>query len=248
MRSKLLLGAVAAVTLAGGAHAASVGAIAFQGDGPFVDRCSATNAGAGGSGNTACEYAVGEIRFGNGEDDGTERELGINDAATHPIAEGEFGWTQTGLFDNGQTLDFSFSYDAGSGFFELDVAGTRIATIDSIDLDGAQSLFIRIRDKDTDDFVALTALTLEGHAIPNASALGGFSSSVEYVQVFGIDFDADWTLAGQLAFAIGNDSSGSNPAAQFKVTNVAPIPLPAAGWMLIAGLGALGALRRRRAV
>jgi hypothetical protein len=31
-----------------------------------------------------------------------------------------------------------------------------------------------------------------------------------------------------------------------RITNVAPVPLPASGWLLVSGFAALGALRRRR--
>ena len=41
-------------------------------------------------------------------------------------------------------------------------------------------------------------------------------------------------------------TSGSINAFEFANTQTSPVPLPAAGWMLIAGLGALGAAARRR--
>jgi hypothetical protein len=38
---------------------------------------------------------------------------------------------------------------------------------------------------------------------------------------------------------------GNETQAQL-ISNVAPVPLPAAGWMLLAGLGGMAALRRRQ--
>jgi hypothetical protein len=41
-------------------------------------------------------------------------------------------------------------------------------------------------------------------------------------------------------------TSGSTNAFEFANVHATPVPLPAAGWMLIAGLGALGAAARKR--
>lgn len=236
------LSATAAAAPFGGAQASSLSATAFQGDTAFTTVCSATDAGAGGSGNTACEYAVGEIRFGNGGSSG-DRELGINQAngSTFPGAEEDVAWV------SGTSYAFSFAYDQLASEFTLDVGGTIIDAA-APSLAGANALFIRTRDKNATNFIALTNLQLNGHPVPNTGALGGFSSAVEYVEVSGIDFTADWSLTGDVTFTFtsGPDGArGSSPAAQFKLTQVEPIPLPAAGWLLIAGVGGLAALRRR---
>jgi hypothetical protein len=234
---KTMAAAAALSVTAATAHAASVVGTAFQGDVAFNDICSATDAGAGGSGNTACEFGVGEIRFGNGALSG-DRELGINDPTGAPDAQGQFAWA------SGTPYAFSFMYDLSAGEFVLDVGGTAIsATAPS--LAGANALFIRTRDRNATNFIALTNLALNGHAVPNAGALGGFSADPEYVQVSGIDFASDWSLTGDVTFTDDGSSRGSSPAAQFKVTNVAPVPLPAAGWMLVAGVAGLAAMRRR---
>lgn len=56
-----------------------------------------------------------------------------------------------------------------------------------------------------------------------------------------------WSFSGAGSFAAGK---WSNPeggtAVATLVANVNVVPLPAAGWMLLAGLGGLGAMRRRK--
>jgi hypothetical protein len=42
------------------------------------------------------------------------------------------------------------------------------------------------------------------------------------------------------------DTSSSGSIISLEVTEVAPVPLPAAGWMLLAGIGGLGVMARRR--
>lgn len=59
-------------------------------------------------------------------------------------------------------------------------------------------------------------------------------SGAKWLEFTGVQFDG-------LKF-----TSGTRNAFEFANTQTNPVPLPAAGWMLIAGLGALGAAARRR--
>jgi hypothetical protein len=49
------------------------------------------------------------------------------------------------------------------------------------------------------------------------------------------------------AYVIGSGTSLWNRTGLSHVGSIAPIPLPAAGWLVLAGMGALGLMRRRRA-
>ena len=53
----------------------------------------------------------------------------------------------------------------------------------------------------------------------------------------------DWSTAG-LMTPNGKNQAGVSHISFYN--SAAPVPLPAAGWLLIAGLGGLGALARRR--
>jgi hypothetical protein len=234
MSMKSFGAAVAAMLIAGTASAASLTTFAFTGDNKFNALCT------DGVSNTACEDAVGEFRRGNNSTTvGVERELGINDNTGAPQASGQFEWT------SGTAYAFSFAYLEATDLLSLTVDGTSIST-NLFDLDDARSIFIRTRNNDT-NFVTLSDLTLNTH--PFSSVFDSGSADVQYLQVGGIDFSQDWTLAGTISLNIGANSSNSLPAAQFKITDVAPIPLPAAAWMLLSAMGGLGALgwRKRRA-
>lgn len=67
--------------------------------------------------------------------------------------------------------------------------------------------------------------------------------------VFATPYVKEWMLAGDNAFTT-NVKEADEFAATIKAKLIqeitAPVPLPAAGWMLIAGLGGLAAMARRR--
>lgn len=77
------------------------------------------------------------------------------------------------------------------------------------------------------------------------SAVGVYDRSVDRAFTFDVTFtrNADGTSIFD-TFALVDGGIVATEADRFP--GVAPIPLPAAGWMLIAGIGGMGALRRRR--
>jgi hypothetical protein len=87
-----------------------------------------------------------------------------------------------------------------------------------------------------DDYNDLT-ITLSG---------GGFSETINGADVQGpVAILASAVSITDVFFDTVKIESGAN-AFEFANLEVAPVPLPAAGWMLLAGLGGLGAVARRR--
>ena len=84
-----------------------------------------------------------------------------------------------------------------------------------------------------------------------------FNDDVEIDQLFTANADTNNTTTPNLFTTVdfnnqvGNrfviDFNGrSGGLGEFEATSIAPVPLPAAGWMLVAGIGGMMALRRRK--
>lgn len=227
-----LRGAVCALVLLSASPALAVTATPFAGgDDAFNGVCAGGN-GAG-TGNQKCEFAAGELRIGGSN----TWEVGIQSPPGHPVSTRDVVW------GNATPTAFTFGFDGTE--LSLTTGGvTSTATIS--DLGGVQSMFIRTRglQKDT---VTLSGMTLNGHAIPDLAPRGAGGGNAGYLQVSGIDWSANWTLAGLATFSwAGNMPNQSNLNVTFKLTDVAPIPLPAAGLLLLGALGGLGAMARRK--
>ncbi|MBU2958918.1 VPLPA-CTERM sorting domain-containing protein [Paracoccus sp. 1_MG-2023] len=84
-------------------------------------------------------------------------------------------------------------------------------------------------------------------ACSGSSAMGDYDRSVDREFTFDVTFTrlADGDAAFD-TFALVDGGVIGTEADYFPGVDVAPVPLPAAGWMLIAGLGGMGAIGRRR--
>jgi hypothetical protein len=187
------------------------------------------------------EVAVGEIRIGNNGLSG-DRELGIN---TPPpaanVASGQFSFT------SGTAYDFDFGYVAATNTLTLSLGGTSIFTDVFTNVGDANIMYIRAASRDETGDVESTLLS--DIMFNGGGVLGSVLSedgARTYATITGADFASDWNLTGDLTFTGPFGKTGSNYAVQFKLVETTPIPLPAAGWMLIAGVGGLVALKRRR--
>lgn len=96
--------------------------------------------------------------------------------------------------------------------------------------------------------------TIVGEVRAQVNGTGGFAPIFDAVARpnGAFDLNVSNTLATTLAAAFSNDGLLALEGARFgvaRVTNleVAPVPLPAAGWLLLAGVGGLALMRRRRA-
>jgi hypothetical protein len=216
----------------GGAQAATLTALPDFGDAEFT---------AGSPSLEDQEVAVGEIRIGNNGPSG-DRELGINTPPpASPVAAGNF------LFTSGTAYEFNFGYLAGTQTLGLSLGGTSISTSTFTDIGNTDAIYIRAASPDETDGTESTLLS--DLTFNSGSVLGSVLSedgARTYAKITGADFAEDWNLTGSITFTGPFDKNGSHYAAQFKLLDVAPIPLPAAGWMLIAALGGLFGLRSRR--
>ena len=237
--------------LAAAANAATVTALGSW-DSQFTAACSA-GAPAGLTAQQAsisCEVAVAEARGGNGTASG-DQEITLRDPQTNGYSfsgtNGQLAINANDAFgDPGATYAFAISYDAAADLLIYGV-GTRTITR-SVVMDPVQTLLIRLASRGFGDFNILN-MSLTGAA--GTFSLGSMTDpDVSYLRVTGFDFTSNFTLTGtyqftQNIFTSGpNKNNGSLQAVQFKFTDIAAVPVPAAGALLLAGLGVLG-LRRR---
>ena len=249
--------AVAALFLLGAlpAHAATVTALGnFDPD--FVTLCAGSApSGYSGAGNVtiACEVAVAEARGGNGLNSG-DQEVTLRNPKTNGFTfsgvNGQLAINANDAYGNpGATYDFSIGYDALLKSVTY-IAGPRTLN-KAIDMAEAETLFIRLSNQGDNSF-SLLNMNLVGGG--QNVALGSMTDAgVSYLRVSAFDFTQSFTLTGTYRFASDITSSGANRnhgsrlSVQFKFTDiVTPVPVPAAGTLLLTGLAALGKLGRRQ--
>jgi hypothetical protein len=235
------------VGLAGGAAAATV--TSFVGDSAFNTICSLGTAN-----NQACEKAIAEFRGGGP----TTYEQSLNTPTEFGAVQAQFDWVK------GTTYDFTLSHDAaGTLTFSLG-SGPQIITMPNptgtyTGLGTANTLFIRTRNESATDTMKLSNLLLNGTAIgglafgqvlDDGNSVGAGSAGAGYLRISGVPFSDPWTLKGKVTLDWAGTAvpAQSRLNANIKLTEipVAPIPLPASALLLVAGLGGLAALKRRR--
>jgi hypothetical protein len=73
---------------------------------------------------------------------------------------------------------------------------------------------------------------------------GSDATSIDSTPDFYLFYEFGDDLSGTALVSTDQGSGSTFPT--LTVTEIAPVPLPAAGWMLLAGIGGLGVMARRR--
>lgn len=242
----------AAICLGAGASgAATLVALPAAFDAGTVDADLAFNdlCAANGGGPFGCETALVQFRGGDGAGGGrAERELKLIDVVTvggtaRQAAAEETDFTHA----NGAARAFSITFDAAAKRLAVDFAGTTLSAPES--LDGFETLVLRAR-AGTRGGVFVTDLVVNGVPVPDLSVGQGAADRRAYLALTGFDPSEPFAMTGNATFAFPAGGRRPNSAVIFeaKFTDVAlaPVPLPAAGLLLLGALGCAAALRRRR--
>lgn len=204
-----------------GAMAAPLATTTFTGDAAFLAA-------------TEGEKAVAEFRWGNDAASGDwEVALGFPTSTSNQV-QAQHNWS------GGES--FKLNYD-GAGSLVLDFNGTSSFLTYAIDTTGFNALALRADGRRGD--ATISNLQFDGMGFGPLLA----DDVVSYILLTGVDVTGSWMLSGDINFAHSDTDQanrGSQPSFQVKLVEVEAIPLPAAVWSLLAALGGLGLIGRRR--
>ncbi|MEM7725570.1 MAG: choice-of-anchor W domain-containing protein [Cyanobacteria bacterium P01_A01_bin.45] len=176
------------------------------------------------------ELFVAEGRIGNNQFNG-DRELGINTAKGVPVAQGQFTW------GNSSVYNFVLEYTGSKVNYFLD--GNLLS---SEDFSGSVTdIFFRTRAA-TDSQISLSDLTFNSTQIGKLSSQGTNGSDVDYLQISNISSSFTITGLASLSWNV-NKPNNSQLAYQIKVgtSPIKSVPEPATiSAVLLAGLAGLG--------
>lgn len=242
---KTMVIAASLIAVSGVAQAASLNIERFSGPGfapdfTFTDRC-------GGSDDFDCEFFVAEGRIGDKGLSSAENEVQLLNRLDNTV-EGKHANGASGGFDLGAPNPFSLVFDASTEQVDFSYLGETVS-LTGMSLAGvglgpnnpdseAKTLYFRVREAN------LTELGIDGHAIDTGELLG-IDGDIAYLVMGGYDLTNGFTVTG-LAELNDTITNASGSAFQIKVTDLQPIPLPAAGWLLIGGVASLVGVKRAR--
>lgn len=180
----------------------------------------------------------------------------------NPRAGADFRWALDTAYA------FSFSYDADGGFGGQGLLTSSLDGVSAVFGDSASetlasgltfnTIKLNVEDRDNrDEVLSITELFVNGNAVTNMPL--GIADSFTTYAISGFGIVSDFDITGILIRSGSQmGTQQSRPRVDIKVGTVegasapalppAVIPLPAAGWLLLAAVGGMAAARGRRAV
>ncbi len=191
-------------------------------------------------------------------------EYAVVDPNDTPYQQGQLAWPTLAGYAAGTDLvansQFSYTFSA-AGVQTLalrDINGNSVGNVSTVTgtvtlppIGSINTLAVRARADSSDYAVVGPGGTAAGFRVNFTS--GGFfdmlrvvgDSNAEYAVLIDDRLAGGFWITDDATFLdTGANGSGAVPMWQFKV-GVTPVPLPAAAWLLLSGIGALGAIARR---